>query len=119
MAFVAWFQLVLGVGIAGLWTVLLATRQVPELTDGSRAIRFHLAVEYLTAVLLVAGGLALLLVGGSTAAVLSGVALGALLYSAINSPGYYADQGRRDMVVFFGVVVAATVGAVAVLLGRS
>lgn len=47
-----WYPIVisLGVGIAilGLWSMLLARRQVPEVRAGLASMRFHLAAEVLT-----------------------------------------------------------------------
>lgn len=34
MSFVAWFQILVGVGITGVWTMLLTTGQVPEIATG-------------------------------------------------------------------------------------
>jgi hypothetical protein len=116
MRWVAWYLLAVGSGIAVLWTVLLVTRQVPEVQDGDMAIRFHLAAEAVLASSLIGAGVALLAGGGVQARVLAGVGLGALVYSALNSPGYYAAQRRWDMVAFFGVVVAATAAALVVVL---
>lgn len=38
MFYVAWFALILGLGIVGLWTMLIISRQVPEIEDRDRAI---------------------------------------------------------------------------------
>lgn len=116
MTFVAWFAIATGVAIAGLWTMLLATRQVPELVAGRRDIRFHLGAELLTAALLVGAGVALLVAGGATARLLAGVASGALLYTTINSPGHYADVGQWQVVAMFAVLAGATVAAILVLV---
>jgi hypothetical protein len=107
MRLVAGFLLVLGIGIAGLWVALLAAGQVPEVAEGRVDIWFHVAAELLTAGLLVAAGVALLR-HRARAHLLAAVALGALVYTAINSPGYYAQRGDVAMVAMFaGVLVAA------------
>lgn len=118
MAFVGWFEIGVGVAIAALWTVLLATGQVPELAQGRRDIRFHLAAEYLTAALLVGAGVAVLATAGATATLLAAVAAGALLYTTINSAGYYADLGQWAVVAMFTVLTVAT-ASTTVLLVRS
>jgi hypothetical protein len=114
MRIVGWFEVVVGVAILGLWTALLAAGQVPEIEAGQVDIWFHLAAEVLLAGLLIAGGTALLR-RTARGPLLSGLALGALAYSAINSPGYYAGQGELAMVGLFAVVVLATAGSVVVL----
>ena len=92
-----------GVGIAGLWTLLIVRRNVPELSQGLASIRFHIAAEFLMAAALLLGGLALW-IGAPWAPPIAAAALGGALYSSINSPGYYADRGQRSMVLMFGLV---------------
>jgi hypothetical protein len=114
MRFVAWFQVVVGVAVAGLWAVLLATGQVPEVAEGRVDIWFHVAAELAMAGLLVGAGAALLR-RAPRAGLLSALALGWVGYSAVNSPGYYAQTGDWAAVVMFGLVLAATTGAFTVL----
>ena len=104
---IAWFELVVGVLIAGLWIVLLSKQQVPEIPLGRRDIWFHIAAELVTAFLLVAAGMTFVISdkGGSTAL---GVAAGALMYTTINSAGYYADLRQHKVVVMFGVLTLLT-----------
>lgn len=116
MIVLAWFQITVGVALAGLWGMLLATRQVPQITAGNRDIWFHLTAEAVTAAALIAGGVHLLASATGTATVLSGVALGALLYTTINSAGYYADRGDWSVVAMFAALALATAVAVAGLL---
>lgn len=107
MRAVAWFQMVVGSAIALLWVVLLATGQVPEVEQGRVDIWFHLVAELVTAALLVAAGW-LLLRCRAAGPMLSAGALGALLYTALNSPGYYAEAGEPGVVLAFGLLVVAT-----------
>ncbi len=117
MLFVATFELIAGLGIVGLWTMLLVTRRVPEIRDRDRAIWFHLAAEYLLGLLLIASGSLLLVVGGEPwVRVLAGVAIGAMLYSTINSPGYYARDGEWGAVAGFGVITVLGVVAAGLLV---
>jgi hypothetical protein len=113
---VAWFDVVVGEMIAGLWAALAATRQLPEVAEGRRDIWSHIAAELATAVLLVGAGSALLLSDGDAATVLAGVAAGALAYTAVNSPGYYADRRQWAVVAMFGAIAAAAVATVVVLV---
>ena len=111
MRLVGWFQVVVGASIAGLWATLVATGQVPEIDQGRVDIWFHLAAELLTAGLLVAAGLAVVR-GSSRGQTLSAVALGALAYTTLNSPGYYAESGDWPLVGLFALLFAATVVAI-------
>lgn len=114
-----WFPigvgLLVGVLMLGVWIVLLARHQVVEVRDGSKAIRFHLVAEWLTAGLLLVGAAALW-IGISWAGPLLATALGAALYTTINSPGYYADRGERAPVVMFIVLAVLIASAIVVLL---
>jgi hypothetical protein len=114
MRFVAWFQAVVGVAVAGLWAVLLVSGQVPEVAEGRVDIWFHVAAELAMAGVLVGAGAALLR-RVPRAELLSALALGWLGYSAVNSPGYYAQTGDWAVVGMFGLVLAATTGALTVL----
>jgi hypothetical protein len=116
MRFVGWFEFVTGLAIAALWSLLLATGQVPELTEGRRDILFHIGAELLTALLLIAAGIAVLRVRGQVAAVFAALAAGALLYTTINSAGYYADLGQWQAVAIFAVLTVATVTAATALI---
>lgn len=117
MTIIAWFQIAVGGGILGLWTTLLVTRQVPEISAGKRDIWFHIAAEALTAALLLAAGIWWLIDATREPRVLSAFALGGLLYTTVNSPGYYAEQRNWPAVAMFtGLASVTTVaGAVAVL----
>ncbi len=94
MLFVSVFELVAGFAIIGLWTILLATHQVPEIPANDRAIWFHLVAEYSLGAVLIVSGLLLLLDVQVWMRVLVGTAAGAMVYSTINSSGYYARQGK-------------------------
>jgi peptidoglycan/LPS O-acetylase OafA/YrhL len=116
MRAIGWFLLVVGVAIAGLWTLLLVTGQVPEVDEGRLDIWFHIAAELATAGMLIAAGTTLLRRrrhGRSLAA----VAVGALAYTTVNSPGYYAESGEWAVVSMFVVLLIVTI-TVAVALIR-
>lgn len=109
---VAWFQLVIGVSILVFWAVFISTGRVPEIEAGERGIWVHVAAESITGLLLAAAGL---LSTRHPARLLSALALGALLYTSINSPGYYVDLEEWPMVVMFGVLFGITAVAIVML----
>jgi peptidoglycan/LPS O-acetylase OafA/YrhL len=115
MRMVAWFQIIVGMAVAALWVVLLATGQVPEVTAGRVDIWFHIAAESAMALLLLTAGVAALR-RVAVARLLSSLALGLLLYSAVSSPGYYAERGDWLVVAAFAVVVAAAAACVAAVV---
>lgn len=114
MLVVSVLELVAGAGIIGLWTMLLLRRQIPEIEAGDIAIWFHIVAEYLIGVALVVGGLLLLLGDDAPTRVFAGAAAGGMVYSTINSPGYYAREGQWGLVAGFGVLTL--LGVVAILL---
>lgn len=108
-------SIVTGVSVIGLWMVLLARHAVPELAAGLPSIRFHIAAELLAAAGLLVGAALLALADGPVARLVSAVSLGAIAYSAVNSPGYYADRGDRAVVAMFGIVLLVIVAALLAL----
>lgn len=110
MKFAGWYGIVVGLLMLGQWGVSLTTGKVPELQAAPLAIGFHLAAEVLTSLLLVLSGLALLrkIAWGRPAFLVAG---GMLLYSIINSPGYFAQRGEWGFVGLFGVLFLAGLAA--------
>lgn len=107
-----WFLIVVGAMIAGFWIVLVGAGNVAEIEAGDRDIWFHLAAESITAALLIMSG-ALTLRGERPGRHIAGIGLGALLYTTINSAGFYADRGEWEVVTMFMALAAATVVATA------
>lgn len=106
----AWAQIVVGGGVV-IWWIAAAFAGIPELDEGRIDIWFHIGAELVMAAMLIGAGIARLVDDGSpTAVVLSGAALGALLYSSINSPGYFAERGEWWPVVMFILIAAASLG---------
>jgi hypothetical protein len=112
---IAVFCLAVGGLMVVQWLVSLASGGVPELETQPFAIGFHLAAEALTAALLAAAGIGLL----RRVAWWKGVALvalGALLYTVVNSSGYFAEAGVWPMVGVFAVLAVVALTAVRALL---
>jgi hypothetical protein len=104
MQYTAIFSIFVGVLMIGQWTFSLASRKVPEIVTETRAIGFHLAAEFLTAAVLIVAGIALLaqsLLGYPLAL----LALGMLVYTSINSAGYFAQRGQWLVVMMFGGIL--------------
>jgi len=107
MRFAGWYAVAVGLLMLAQWGVSLATGQVPELQTEPWRIYFHLAGEFITALGLIVGGVALLnRLPWAMAAYL--VAAGMLLYSVIVSPGYFAQQGQWAFVGLFGLLLVLT-----------
>ena len=110
--------LIVGVLMAAQWLFFLATGSVEELKSAPRAIAFHLAAESVTAVLLVIAGVSLVRGAHGVGVSLGLIAFGALLYTVINSAGYFAERGEWAMVAMFGVLLVVALGSAALLTLR-
>ena len=97
-----------GVTILGLWSVLLATGKVPELTTAPLEVGVHLLAEFATALGLLLAGVARSQ-GWQWTDRPFPFALGTLLYTTTNSAGYYAGLGAWGLVAGFGLLTATTV----------
>lgn len=116
MTFVAIFSILVGILMIGQWIFSLATRQVPEMATEPVAITFHLVAEFLTAAALLLGGIALLaqsLLGYPLAL----LAQGMLLYTIINSPGYFAQRKQWPMVILLAILLVLNIVSIFILIG--
>lgn len=104
MALPAFYAIVVGFGMVAQWTLSYRTGQIPELQTEPIRIRFHIAGEIATASVLIAAGAGLLLQAG-WAVPLYQVGMGMLFYTAIVSPGYFAQQGKWIWVGIFALLV--------------
>ena len=102
------YAIVVGVLMFGQWAMFLFTGNVPELQTEPIRIAFHLAGEFTTASLLIAGGFGLLTARKWGYHVFL-LALGMLLYTIIVSPGYFGQLGQWVFVLMFAVPVVFAV----------
>jgi len=103
MVFAAFFAIVVGLGMVAQWTMSYVNKQIPELTSEPIRIAFHLAAEMATALMLITAGIGLLNLN-SWAAMLYPLSMGMLLYTAIVSPGYFAQRGNWAWLGMFGAI---------------
>ena len=119
MSAVALFMIIVGALMVGMWGVLLATGQV--LVPGSKQtpveIAFHLGAEMTTAALLLLAGIAILR-AHRLASLITAMALGLLLYSVLNSPGFYAARGDFSMVAMFAILTLLALACLWLVLTR-
>jgi len=110
------YAIAVGLGMFGLWTMLLVTGQVPELESEPWSITMHLAAEFLTAFTLLLSGYGLL---RRRTWARSGYlfAVGMLFYTLVQSPGYYLDRGDTTFVLMFaGLAFAGALVTIHTLL---
>lgn len=118
MRFPAGYGIAVGLLMILQWTFTIAAGAVPEFETAPVEIAFHLAAEFTTALLLLAGGIAVLKsVPRGQQVLLTG--LGMVIYSEIVSPGYYAQRGQWAFVAMFAALLFGAVWSVMVLLRNS
>lgn len=115
MRFTAWYGMVVGFLVLVQWAVFLATGNVPQLDDAPREIAFHLAAEVLLAMVLLTGSVGLLR-RCRWARIIYPVGLGMVLYSVVNSPGYFAQRSEWALVAMFMVLLLLSLAAIATLV---
>jgi hypothetical protein len=114
-----WYVVVLlfgaGGGIALFWIVALAARKVDAIGDFGATRNGHIAAELVTAALCLAG--AVLRLGDEHAVATtasSAAGLGAVVYAALQSPGYYRAKAPH-VVPILAVTALATIPAFVIL----
>jgi hypothetical protein len=116
MRFPGIFSIVVGAGMIGQWSASFAAKQIPELTTEPFRIWFHIAGEMATALMLIISGIGLLS-QTAWAPDLFLVSSGMLIYTAVVSPGYFAQKGQWIWVLIFGVIIATTVVSILIVAG--
>jgi peptidoglycan/LPS O-acetylase OafA/YrhL len=104
---VAIYSLFIGILMIGMWSMFILTGQVTEIATKPAEIVLHLLAEFITAVLLIGGGIGLLKkmkIGYN----LNLVALGMLLYTLIVSTGYYLQKGDLAFLSVFALLFILT-----------
>lgn len=101
------YACIIGLLMIVMWTSLLVTNQVSELSTAPLRIMYHLFAEFFTAVLLLFGGYGLLR-SKQWGFQLWLIANGMLLYTVIVSAGYYADLTDMAMVGMFSILQITT-----------
>ena len=104
MTFAAWYGIIGGMLMFGQWVFFLVTQQVPELETEPVRLAFHLTGEFVTAVVLIAGGVGLL-AHTTWGRMIYPVAIGMLIYTVIVSPGYFAQKHVWPQVGMFAVLL--------------
>ncbi len=104
----AWFAIAVGLLMLGWWAVELRAGVLRRADRAPAEIGLHITAELLAAGLLVVAG-GVVLTGGGPELLL--VALGMLLYTVIQSPGYFLARREAGPAAMFGVLTVLTVAA--------
>ena len=117
MTFASIFAIAVGLGMIVQWTLSYVSKQIPELETEPIRIGFHIAAEMATALVLIVGGIGLL-TQKPWAAILYPIAIGMLFYTAIVSPGYFAQRGTWIWVLIFAVLILLAIVSVLLVAGN-
>jgi len=105
--FVVIYTIFVGLSMVGLWSMLLITGQVPELSTTPFTAITHISAELTTGVLLISTSVGLLCKKKWANRMLP-FSLGMLLYAVIQAIGYYIDNLSIFFVLFFSVLIILT-----------
>ena len=117
MTFSAFFAIIVGVGMIGQWLISYASKKIPELDTEPIRIWFHIAGELATAMMLIVSGIGLF-ASAPWAPMLFLISMGMLFYTAIVSPGYFAQKGQWGWVLIFGVIIILEVISIFAVIGN-
>ena len=101
------FQTLIGVEILAIWSLILIQGEVPELEAEPWKIVMHILAELFTGSILLISGLNILIRAKKLR--IFHLSMGALIYTLIASPGYYAHQEQWAMVAMFAVLLLSTI----------
>lgn len=85
-----------------MWFLLLIKREVPELKTKPTQIFLHLVAEFLTAIMLIIGGIGFIM-NQPWGVALFFIAIGMGIYSTINAAGFYGQL--KDWPMFIILIV--------------
>jgi hypothetical protein len=108
MRFVKISSIVFGLLMLIQWLFFLASRNVPELQSAPVEISFHLAIEFITAILLIFTGFSLQ-APNRRDYVVSAFAQGMLAYTVVNSAGHFAQNGQYAFMAMFAILLIIAV----------
>ena len=105
---VAVYSITMGAAMAVFWSVLWASGSIPDLLVKPWEMVMHLTAEFTTAALLLVSGIGLWF-GARWSLRMNMFASGMLVYSLIQTPGYYLERNAMIFVLMFAVSFLLTV----------
>jgi len=102
------FSIAVGISMVLMWIMFYITGSIPELETEPARIGMHLSAEFITAIALIIAGWGLL-TRKSWARPIYFLATGALIYTMIQSPGYFMQSGETGFVAMFAVFIILAV----------
>jgi hypothetical protein len=114
MVFAAIFAIFVGIAMVGQWMITMLKKEIPGKEAGTIVgrgpieMRFHWVAEFLTATALITSGVGLIL-DWSFAHKLYLLSTGMLIYTVINSSGYFAQKREWPMIGIFTLLFILSV----------
>jgi hypothetical protein len=102
------YSITMGIAMIAMWSFFWATGAIPEMMTKPWEITMHLTAEFTTAALLIISGIGML-AGMLWAQRVNVFASGMLVYTLIQSPGYYLQRNSLIFVVMCAVSFVLTV----------
>lgn len=116
------YAIITGLGIIGVWVMLLTTGNDPQLQNELETIPLSITMaivsDVLTGIALVTGGIGLLMSREWSIKVFL-LSMGFLFYSVINAAGFYGQRGDIAFVIMFAVIFIVAVMFTVLALHRS
>ena len=94
------YSIFVGVCMIGMWILFYVTESIPELKTNPIEIIIHIIAEFITGILLILAGVSILL-KKAWSYKLYLVSSGMLVYTIINSSGYFLERGDIAMTTMF------------------
>jgi len=121
MYFASTYVILVGVSIIVYWIMFsfrkhTLSQQMGTVADrGQIEMRFHVIAELLAAVVLIIAG-TFLLMKASWGREVFLIAIGMLLYTSVNSAGYFAQIRQQSMIMIFAIVFILSVVSIVMVL---
>lgn len=110
MLFPAVYSIAVGLFMMGTWILFLVTGDATDLEHKTMGLVFYWTAEFITAISLIIAGTGLLY-GRTWAYPVYLIATGMLLYTLVNSPGWFVTHGHWPMVgIFVGLLILGITG---------
>ncbi len=108
MRFAGLYGILVGIVILAQWTFFLGTAQVPELESAPFEFISQLAAEFMTSMVIIASGIGVLQ-DKQWARRAYLLASGMVIYSVVDSAGYFIQLGKWPLAIMFVVLLVLTV----------
>jgi len=105
---ISYFLIFTGISIIGLWIMLGLTNQIIEFETEPISIVFHIFIEISMGLIAIIGGV-FMLKGFKYSREIQLFVLGMVVYSVVNSSGYYGDLGEYIMIFMFGILLIISI----------